>query len=53
MNKRSLNLEESIELLKATFVSLNERDIFTGDRAEVWVITSDGIKCDSFDLKKD
>ena len=53
VNKKELSLAESIELLKKTFVSLSERDIFTGDKGEVWILTTDGVERKEFDLRKD
>jgi len=45
--------EEVVELLKHAFISCTERDIYTGDRLQIMVITASGIETSSFDLKKD
>ena len=52
-NKRKLNLEESLALVKDAFYSCCERDIYTGDSVVVYIITKDGAREERFDLKKD
>ncbi|MES1918204.1 Proteasome subunit beta type-1 [Bonamia ostreae] len=52
-NKKELTLSESIELVKKTFLALSERDIFTGDKGEICVLTADGLERVEFELRKD
>eukprot|EP00808_Paulinella_micropora_P025251 g26847.t1 len=51
--KRDLSVEECIDLVKDCFTSAGERDIYTGDSAEICVITKDGVKVERFNLKLD
>lgn len=51
--RTDLSLGDALELLKTTFIALNERDIYTGDTAEVWILTADGVETREFELKKD
>ncbi|KNC53749.1 proteasome subunit beta type [Thecamonas trahens ATCC 50062] len=48
-----LTLDESIDLVKDVFVSAGERDIYTGDSVEMHIITADGVRVETFDLKRD
>lgn len=45
--------EEAIELLKDVMSSASERDIYTGDKAEIFIITPNGIEETSLELKHD
>lgn len=49
----SLPMEKALDLVKDAFVSAGERDIYTGDRVEIMIITKDGIKKDELMLKLD
>ena len=51
--KPILPLAEVVELLKDAFISCGERDIYTGDRVEISVITATGIETTYFNLKGD
>jgi len=52
--KDKITLDETLNLVKDTFTSAGERDIYTGDSVEIFVITKkDGIKKEKFELKKD
>ena len=44
---------ETVALLKDAFLSGGERDIYTGDAVDIYVITKDGIKTERFELKAD
>lgn len=48
-----LTLERAVNVLKDVFISAAERDIYTGDSIMINIITKDGIKEDSFQLRKD
>lgn len=52
-NKRKLSLDETVALVKDCFTSCGERDIYTGDTVNICVITKDGSKWETFNLKKD
>jgi len=51
--KKELSLEEALELVKNCFTCCAERDIYTGDSAEIYVITSKGAEMQTFPLKQD
>lgn len=46
-------LERALAILKDVFISAAERDIYTGDSIYINIITKDGIKADTFALRKD
>jgi len=48
-----LPLEEIIDLVKDCFTAAGERDIYTGDKVNICVITKEGTKWETFDLKAD
>eukprot|EP00930_Biecheleria_cincta_P029744 TRINITY_DN2065_c0_g3_i1.p1 TRINITY_DN2065_c0_g3~~TRINITY_DN2065_c0_g3_i1.p1 ORF type:complete len:220 (-),score=45.45 TRINITY_DN2065_c0_g3_i1:165-824(-) len=49
----ALNKAEIVELSKDVLSSVGERDIFTGDYGEIFIIDAGGITKASFDLKQD
>ena len=51
--KTKLTAEEAIAIVKDVFISVTERDIYTGDNVEIKLITKDGIKTEIFPLKSD
>eukprot|EP01084_Bolivina_argentea_P294887 507538_1 len=51
--KPNRTASETVELIKDAFVSVAECDIYTGDTLEIMVISADGVKVETFQLKKD
>lgn len=51
--RRTLPLNHVIRITKDSFTSATERDIYTGDYLEMFVITKDGVEVQRMDLKKD
>ncbi|CAA9996623.1 unnamed protein product [Nesidiocoris tenuis] len=49
----SYSLEKALSVIKDSFISAAERDIYTGDRIHLMIITKDGTKEDTFELRKD
>jgi len=48
-----ITLDRAIAVLKDVFISAAERDIYTGDNILINVITKDGVKEETFALRKD
>lgn len=48
-----LSATEVVEIFKDTFLSAGERDIYTGDAVELYVITAAGVTMERFALKAD
>ena len=48
-----LSVDAAINMAKDAFITAGERDIYTGDAVEVFIITKDGVRMERFELKKD
>lgn len=48
-----LSKERAVALIKDTFISATERDIYTGDSVIINLITKDNITEEKFELRKD
>ena len=48
-----LSEEEAIDLIKDCFATAGERDIYTGDAVELFVMNKDGIRKETMPLKTD
>lgn len=53
VEKTPVTLQKALGILKDTFISAAERDIYTGDSLAINIITNEGITSESFDLRKD
>ncbi|KAJ3159378.1 Proteasome subunit beta type-1 [Geranomyces michiganensis] len=51
--KAPLTLERVVQVTKDAFTSATERDIYTGDYLEMFLVTANGIEKTRVDLKKD
>ncbi|KAF0700177.1 Aste57867_9305 [Aphanomyces stellatus] len=51
--KRELSIDEAKLIIKDAFITAGERDIYTGDKVEVFVITAQGTTKEEFLLKAD
>ncbi|KAK5643598.1 hypothetical protein RI129_007443 [Pyrocoelia pectoralis] len=49
----SMELDDAITIIKDAYISVAERDIYTGDNVEIKIITQEGINGDTFKLRKD
>jgi 20S proteasome subunit beta 6 len=43
----------AIELIKDCFATAAERDIYTGDRVELWIMNADGVRKEEMPLRLD
>ncbi|KAI9138333.1 nucleophile aminohydrolase [Paraphysoderma sedebokerense] len=48
-----LPLETALRIVKDAFTSATERDIYTGDYLEIWIVKKDGVEKVGYPLKKD
>ncbi|SBS84400.1 proteasome subunit beta type 1 [Plasmodium ovale curtisi] len=49
----NFNLRDDIDFVKDAITSATERDIYTGDQAEIYIIDNMGVNTTSLDLKQD
>ncbi|KAI9027895.1 proteasome subunit beta type-1 [Hyaloraphidium curvatum] len=48
-----LPLDRVLKIVKDAFTSAAERDIYTGDSVEIWIVRKDGIQKEVYPLKRD
>ncbi|NXV27060.1 PSB1 protein, partial [Rissa tridactyla] len=48
-----LTLEKALQLVKDVFISAAERDVYTGDALKIHIVTKDGIKEETVQLRQD
>lgn len=48
-----LSEAEAVDLVKDCFATAGERDIYTGDGVDIWIINKDGLRVEHQDLKLD
>lgn len=53
IDKSPIDIERAVALVKDTFISATERDIYTGDSVIINIITKNGIKVEQMALRKD
>lgn len=53
VKKEPLSQEKAIKLIKDVFISAAERDIYTGDQLQIQIITKDGVRTETFPLRRD
>eukprot|EP01025_Chloroclados_australasicus_P000180 TRINITY_DN10088_c0_g1_i2.p2 TRINITY_DN10088_c0_g1~~TRINITY_DN10088_c0_g1_i2.p2 ORF type:complete len:139 (-),score=13.65 TRINITY_DN10088_c0_g1_i2:125-517(-) len=46
-------LDKAVDIVKDAFTAAGERDIYTGDDVEIWIMKKDGITKDVLQLKRD
>jgi len=51
--KDGLSLEQTLAIVEDAFVVAGERDIYTGDYVDIWIITKDGTKSKRKNLRLD
>ena len=49
----NLPVERALDVVRDALSAAGERDIYTGDAMEIWIITKDGIQKEITPLKKD
>jgi 20S proteasome subunit beta 6 len=46
-------LDETLDLVKDCLTCAGERDIYTGDSVDLFIVTKDGVRQERMELKKD
>lgn len=46
-------LAQALDIVKDAFTAAGERDIYTGDDVEIWIIKKDGVTKEVMQLKRD
>jgi 20S proteasome subunit beta 6 len=49
----NVSLEVALDIVRDAFTVAGERDIYTGDNVDIWVIKREGIEKHLFELKRD
>lgn len=52
-DKKEMTKDEALQMIKNTMNAVVEREITTGDSADIYIITPDGVEHEKFDLRKD
>ncbi len=52
-SQEPITLEFAIKIAKDAFSAAAERDIYTGDSVQLWIITREGCRTDRFSLRRD
>jgi len=52
-DKREMTKDEALKMIKNTMNAVVEREITTGDSADIYIITPDGVEHELFELRKD
>ena len=52
-DRSPLTLERAVKIMKDAFTSATERDIYTGDYVEIYIMTRTGVEVVRHDLRKD
>lgn len=52
-SKKPMTKEEALVLIKNTLNAVVEREISTGDSADIYIITEEGTTHEEFELRKD
>lgn len=53
VDKIPVSQEKAVQLIKDLFISAAERDIYTGDAVKISLITKDGVKEETLNLRRD
>ena len=48
-----ITLEEAVKIARDAFTSAAERDIYTGDHVQIWIISHEGCRLETFALRRD
>lgn len=52
-NKKELSADDAVLMIKDAFTSVGERDIYTGDGVDIFLVKAQGTKHEAFPLKMD